>query len=71
MQGTMRLPPMQLSKNYIVQDTTASGWDGIVRKFTDIYMSIFLVEKNYTKEEIDVFVEACKNGGDFLDAFFK
>ena len=23
-----------------------------------------------TKEEIDVFVEACKNGGDFLDAFF-
>ena len=24
-----------------------------------------------TKEEIDVFVEACKNGGDFLDAFFK
>jgi cysteine desulfurase/selenocysteine lyase len=24
-----------------------------------------------TKEEIYVFVEACKNGGDFLDAFFK
>ena len=24
-----------------------------------------------TKEEIDVFVDACKNGGDFLDAFFK
>lgn len=24
-----------------------------------------------TKEEIDVFVEACKNGGDFLDAFFR
>ena len=24
-----------------------------------------------TKEEIDVFVEACKHGGDFLDAFFK
>ena len=23
-----------------------------------------------TKEEIDTFVEACKNGGDFLDAFF-
>ncbi len=23
-----------------------------------------------TKEEIDVFVDACKNGGDFLDAFF-
>lgn len=24
-----------------------------------------------TKEEIDVFVKACKHGGDFLDAFFK
>ena len=24
-----------------------------------------------TKEEIDIFVEACKHGGDFLDAFFK
>lgn len=24
-----------------------------------------------TKEEVDVFVEACKHGGDFLDAFFK
>ena len=24
-----------------------------------------------TKEEIDEFVEACKHGGDFLDAFFK
>lgn len=24
-----------------------------------------------TKEEIDSFVEACKNGGDYLDAFFK
>ena len=25
----------------------------------------------YTKEEIDIFVETCKHGGDFLDAFFK
>lgn len=24
-----------------------------------------------TKEEIDIFVEACKTGGDFLDAYFK
>ena len=24
-----------------------------------------------TKEEIDEFVEVCKHGGDFLDAFFK
>ena len=43
---------MQLSKNYIVQDTTASGWDGIVRKFTDVYMSVFKIETTYTKEEI-------------------
>ena len=28
-------------------------------------------ESKHTKEEIDVFVEACKHGGDFLDAFFK
>lgn len=43
---------MQLSKNYIVQDTTASGWAGIVRKFTDVYMSVFKIETTYTKEEI-------------------
>lgn len=30
----------------------ASGIKGIIRKFTDIYMSIFKLEKNYTKEEI-------------------
>lgn len=42
---------MQVVKNTFTS-TEASGWDGIVRKFTDIYMSIFLVEKNYTKEEI-------------------
>lgn len=43
---------MQLSKNYIVQDTTATGWAGIVRKFTDVYMSVFKIETTYTKEEI-------------------
>lgn len=42
---------MQVVKNTFTS-TEASGWDGIIRKFTDIYMSIFLVEKNYTKEEI-------------------
>lgn len=30
----------------------ARGLAGIVRKFTDIYMSVFKVESNYTKEEI-------------------
>ena len=42
---------MQVVKNTFTS-TEASGWEGIVRKFTDIYMAIFLVEKNYTKEEI-------------------
>lgn len=30
----------------------AAGIKGIIRKFTDIYMAIFKLEKNYTKEEI-------------------
>ncbi len=42
---------MQVVKNTFTS-TEAAGWEGIVRKFTDIYMAIFLVEKNYTKEEI-------------------
>ena len=42
---------MQVVKNtYTSKD--ASGLSGIIRKFTDIYMSIFKVEKQYTKEEI-------------------
>lgn len=42
---------MQVSKNTFT-DTTSSGIKGIIRKFTDIYMSIFKIEKHYTKEEI-------------------
>ena len=42
---------MQVVKNTFTS-TEASGIEGLIRKFTDIYMSIFLVEKNYTKEEI-------------------
>ncbi|MEG2028585.1 MAG: transglycosylase domain-containing protein [Bacilli bacterium] len=42
---------MQLSKN-IFTSTKDEGIQGIIRKFTDIYMSIFKIEKNYTKEEI-------------------
>ena len=42
---------MQLSKNTFTS-TNASGFEGIVRKFTDIYISIFQIEKNYTKEQI-------------------
>ena len=42
---------MQLSKNTFTS-TNASGFEGIVRKFTDIYIAIFQIEKNYTKEQI-------------------
>ena len=42
---------MQVSKNAFTS-LEASGIEGIIRKFTDIYMAIFKIEKNYTKEEI-------------------
>lgn len=42
---------MQIVKNNYTSKVS-SGFDGIVRKFTDIYMSIFKVEKKYTKKEI-------------------
>jgi len=42
---------MQVVKNTFTS-SEASGIKGIIRKFTDIYMSIFKVERNYTKEEI-------------------
>ena len=42
---------MQVSKNQFTS-TTSSGFAGIKRKFTDIYMSIFQIERKYSKEEI-------------------
>lgn len=42
---------MQVVKNSLTS-TEASGFEGIVRKFTDIYLSVFKLEKNFTKEEI-------------------
>ncbi len=42
---------MQLSKN-VYTSTNDSGFEGIIRKFKDIYMAIFKIEKNYTKQEI-------------------
>jgi len=42
---------MQLSK-LAFTSTEASGIEGIIRKFTDIYMSVFKMEKNFTKQEI-------------------
>lgn len=38
---------MQISKNKITNTDQT-----IIRKFTDIYMSIWIIEKNYTKKEI-------------------
>ncbi len=42
---------MQIVKNNYTS-TESKGFEGIIRKFTDIYMSIFKVEKKYTKKEI-------------------
>ena len=42
---------MQLSKNYFTSYED-SGIEGIIRKFQDIYMAVFKIEKNYTKEQI-------------------
>lgn len=42
---------MQVVKNTFTS-TTSSGFEGIKRKFTDIYMAVFQVEKKYTKKEI-------------------
>ena len=42
---------MQLAKNNF-NGTEDSGLAGIIRKFKDIYMAVFKIEKNYTKEQI-------------------
>ena len=42
---------MQLSK-LAFTDTNSEGFAGIVRKFTDIYMAVFKMERNLTKEQI-------------------
>lgn len=42
---------MQVSKNQFTS-TTSSGIAGIKRKFTDIYLSMFQIEKKYSKEQI-------------------
>ena len=42
---------MQVSKNNYTS-TTTSGFEGIKRKFTDIYLSIFQIERKYSKKEI-------------------
>ena len=42
---------MQVIKNSFT-DTTSTGIKGLIRKFTDIYLAVFKLEKNYTKEQI-------------------
>ena len=42
---------MQVSKNTFTS-TESHGFNGIVRKFTDIYLSIFKIEQDYSKKEI-------------------
>ncbi|MDD2504719.1 MAG: transglycosylase domain-containing protein [Bacilli bacterium] len=42
---------MQVVKQTFTDDI-ASGIKGIIRKFTDIYMAVFKIEKKYTKEQI-------------------
>ena len=45
---------MQLSKKNYTNDN-ASGLEGIIRKFTDVYVSVFKIEPTYTKEDILTF----------------
>ena len=42
---------MQVSKNGLTS-TKDQGIEGILRKFTDIYLSVFKIEKQYTKQDI-------------------
>lgn len=42
---------MQVSKNTYTSNE-ASGIEGIIRKFTDVYVSLAKIEKNYTKKQI-------------------
>ena len=54
---------MQVSKNAYTSDVS-SGFEGIKRKFTDIYLSVFKIEKAYTKEEImEFYVNSYYMGG--------
>ncbi len=43
---------MQLAKLAFTDYKLTEGLAGIIRKFTDIYIAVFKMEKNFTKEEI-------------------
>ena len=54
---------MQVAKNAYTSPVS-SGWEGIKRKFTDIYLATFKIEKTYTKEEIiEFYVNSYYMGG--------
>ena len=53
---------MQVSKNAFTS-TEDSGIEGIIRKFTDIYVSVFEIETHYTKEQIIEFYVNSNNLG--------
>ena len=42
-----------------------------IQKHLPDHVTLIAVSKTHTKEEIDAFIEVCKKGDDFLDAFFK
>lgn len=54
---------MQVAKNAYTSPVD-SGWEGIKRKFTDIYLAVFKIEKTYTKEQIlEFYVNSYYMGG--------
>src|SRR5699024_2283171 len=55
---------MQVVKNKYTDATATTGIQGIIRKFTDIYLAVFKLEKNYSKEQIIEFYvnSQCFNG---------
>ena len=54
---------MQVSKNAFTS-TEDEGIEGIIRKFTDIYVSVFKIETHYTKEQIlEFYVNSYNLGG--------
>ncbi len=54
---------MQISKNRFTSDE-ASGFAGILRKFQDIYLSVFKLERDYTKKEIiEIYANSFYMGG--------
>lgn len=54
---------MQVIKNSFT-DTVSKGIQGIIRKFTDIYLAVFKLERKYTKEQIIEFYVNNHNLGD-------